>query len=137
MKTGTKSGLFLMELLLTLLLFALCAAICMQVFAFASHRADDTEDLSKGVFAASSAAECYKSCGGDLQVVAATLGGRVTDGTLTIDYDDQWMISTTSIYTLTMTDLDDGSASIVVTADDSRGQREIYSLTVRTVMANA
>jgi type II secretory pathway pseudopilin PulG len=61
MKSKTKSGLFLLELLVALLVFAFCAAICLRIFVAASTRAKDAENLNQAVRLATTAAENYKS----------------------------------------------------------------------------
>ena len=91
--SGNKTGLFLIELIIALLLFAFCAAICMQVFASARQKAQDSENLSHSVFLATSAAECYKATNGDLARVAELLGdGRVGANAVTIQYDAEWNV---------------------------------------------
>ncbi len=87
----SKSGLFLMELIFLVPLFAISAAICLQMFAYASLTAQKAENLSYATLAARSAAECYQATGGQLVEVADVLSGTATQTTMTVAYDDQWL----------------------------------------------
>jgi hypothetical protein len=92
-KSGTKTSLFLIELIISLLLFAFCAAICIQIFAGAKFRTQDSASLSKSVFLASSAAERYKACGGDMERLRGFYGAdsaQLLDGALRVYYDENW-----------------------------------------------
>ena len=70
MQTDHKSSLFLMELIFTILFFALASAVCMQLFARAHTLQTDTEDLNQSLLLAQSAAEAFESTGGDLNAFA-------------------------------------------------------------------
>ena len=70
MQTDHKSSLFLMELIFTILFFALASAVCMQLFARAHTLQTDTEDLNQSILLAQSAAESFESTGGDLNAFA-------------------------------------------------------------------
>ena len=70
MQTDHKSSLFLMELIFTILFFALASAVCMQLFARAHTLQMDTEDLNQSILLAQSAAESFESTGGDLNAFA-------------------------------------------------------------------
>lgn len=87
---SSKSTLFLMELVVVIFFFSICAAICVNVFGSAQMMAKDSYNLSNAVMAARSAASCYKAADGDLAQTAALLDG-VQDGTrCAIYYDGQW-----------------------------------------------
>ncbi|MDR3278547.1 MAG: hypothetical protein LBT12_07210 [Oscillospiraceae bacterium] len=130
---GTKTGLFLVELMISLLLFAYCAAICIQIFNAAGARTRGSENLSRGVFAATSAAEIYKSSGGDLEKVAKVLGGIVIEDAnfdVIVGYDASWHAQdalwvwssaypSPPTYYLTLTSIRDGLAEIRVVDEAS------------------
>ncbi|MBQ0136227.1 MAG: hypothetical protein KBS43_05785 [Oscillospiraceae bacterium] len=63
MKTNSrsKSSLFLMELIIVIMFFALSAAICMKVFSSAKVKTDLARNMTNASFAAESLAECYKA----------------------------------------------------------------------------
>lgn len=92
-KTRSKSSLFLMELIVVLMFFSLCAAICMKVFAVSKVKTDYANDLSHASFAVETAAEVYKDKKGDVNSVAEFFGGAKTeDSTVTVYYDREWNI---------------------------------------------
>ena len=136
--SGNKTGLFLIELIIALLLFAFCAAICMQVFASARQKAQDSEALSHSVFLATSAAECYKATNGDMKKVAGLLGVN-SDGSdvLAIRYSEDWDILTAigdERYYLAVKKNPDGTASIEISTDAKAAPAKvIFSLAVGMV----
>lgn len=67
----SKTSLLLMEQLVMLLVFALAAALCLQVFAKAEVISADTAHRDQAVVLARNAAELLKSTDGDLQAVRA------------------------------------------------------------------
>ena len=86
----SKSSLFLMELILVILFFAISAAVCIRVFVSAEQTAERSRDLSCAVLAAQSAAECYRASGGDPETAAVLLSGSAADSGLTVGYDADW-----------------------------------------------
>ncbi|MDR1328392.1 MAG: hypothetical protein LBK23_02175 [Oscillospiraceae bacterium] len=90
---GTKTSLFLVELIISLLLFSFCAAICIQIFNAASRRARDSESLNRAVFLVTQASELYKASGGDLEKVIKEYGRShsvLLDGYMEVYYDENW-----------------------------------------------
>ncbi len=71
----SKSGLFLIELIISILFFSLGSIVCIQMFVASYVTAEDSARLTSAVVAAQSAAEIYKSGGSELlaQKTAATL----------------------------------------------------------------
>ncbi len=96
MKTtgASKSGLFLMELLAVILLFSVCAAVCLQLFAYANVTAQNAENLSYGAMVSYSCAACYQATDGDLQQMATLLEGKVDGDTVVVLYDQEWQPTT-------------------------------------------
>ena len=86
----TKSGLFAIELLIGVGVFAICAAICVGLFVRAEVVSRDSADMTHAVNEARSVAECYKAAGGDLNRTAELCGGSVTDSILFLEYDEEW-----------------------------------------------
>lgn len=127
-RTGfSKSGLFLLELMLVILFFAISAAVCLQMFAYASLTAKNAENLSYATLAARGAAQCYQATQGDLDQVADLLEADASQGMLCVDYDAQWQVSQgEACYQLTLTQRG-ATADIVVAAvvDDAT---PIYTL---------
>lgn len=69
-----RSGLFLIELLLALLFFSLTSAVCMKVFGTSALLTREKKDQDAAAEASVCAAECLKSCEGDLERTAELLG---------------------------------------------------------------
>ena len=155
---GTKTSLFLIELMISLLLFAFCAAICVQIFYASNKRTNGAEAMSKAVFEATTVAELYKANGGDLQAVADSFNPSQAwymNGVLSVYFDENWnetlvpmLRSSTdwSGYTLTIYDYGDNSAHINVSKVKQglepisidelvmrQNNEEIFAITVKAV----
>lgn len=73
-RSGGRSSLFLMELMLAILIFSLCAAVCMKMFARARTDTDYSENLTRAVTLGQSACELYKQTLDPSAVLAALDG---------------------------------------------------------------
>lgn len=127
----SKAPLALMEQLIMLLVFAVAAALCLQVFALSGRLSRQLEAQDRAVIAVENAAETVKNVRGDLNGLVLTLGGS-TDGEIwTASYDAAWQPSETAAYTLTVTPAPSpallGMAD--VTAADANGEI-LFSVTV-------
>ena len=124
---GTKTSLFLLELMISLLLFSFCAAICVQIFHASNKRTESAEDLSKAVFEATTLAELYKANGGDLQAVADSFNpvhAWYMNDVLSVYFDENWNETMMPMlrssypappgYTVQVSDNGDSSADIKV-----------------------
>ena len=60
MKTNSKSSLFLMELMIALLIFAVCACVCAAINAKASVNIAESRDMSNALILAQNSAEKIK-----------------------------------------------------------------------------
>ena len=96
MNQRSRSTLFLIEQLIVVAVFAICAAACVKILASAFLTARESKDVSGAVLIAQSAVESYKSVAGDIGKVAQLLGGtseNVGNGiALTVYYDKQWQV---------------------------------------------
>ena len=93
-KARSKSSLFLMELIIVIMFFALSAAICMKVFSSAKVKADLSRDMTNASFAAESLAECYKaekSEGTDLSKIYPY--ATEYNDIYTVYYDEDWTLA--------------------------------------------
>ena len=66
-----KASLQLMEQLIMILVFALAAALCLQVFAKAGEISEETDHYDRAVTLAANAAEVLKATGGDEEAAEA------------------------------------------------------------------
>lgn len=59
----TKAAIFLMELLIVIAVFSVCAAVCAFIFTEAFITANEASDLNNAVITAKNAAEIFKASG--------------------------------------------------------------------------
>ena len=90
MKEKSKTSLFLMELVLMILFFAVSAAVCMRVFSSAQLKSNHSDDLSNASLKAQSAAECWKLSQGEASLAAEVLGGEKTENGAAVYFDKNW-----------------------------------------------
>ena len=86
----TRSGLFAIELLISVGVFSLCAAICVGLFVRSEVMSQDSANLNQAVTVAKNAAECFKAAGGDMAKTAQLTGGKLAGNTLFLEYDEHW-----------------------------------------------
>ena len=86
----SKAPLALMEQLVMLLVFALAAALCLQVFVLSDRMSQRGEARDHAVIQVQNAAETIKNCGGDLEKCAELLGGTCDETVWQIGYDAGW-----------------------------------------------
>ncbi len=65
----SKTSLFLMELIITILLFAACGAVCMRLFVTSYVMTQDTVELNESVSIAQGFAEVMRGTDGDIDSV--------------------------------------------------------------------
>lgn len=93
-KNSSKSGIFLMELILSILFFAIAAAVCVKLFVTAHRLSDQSVNLNHAVSMAESVAEAFYGCNGnagELENLFPDAGMNQTDEQtmLTINNADQ------------------------------------------------
>ena len=86
----SKAPLVLMEQFIMILVFALTATVCLQVFVFASRTSSTGELRAHAVTAVQNAAESIKLCEGDWEKLTALQGGSTTDDGWQLAYDSNW-----------------------------------------------
>ena len=90
MNTRSKTGLFLIELIIVITIFAMSAAVCLRLFFQSRVIADESRNLSRASLEVLSVADCYKSADGSFDMAADLLGCRTESGVLTVYYDADW-----------------------------------------------
>ena len=86
----SKAPLALMELILMVLVFALAAGLCLQVFVFAGQVSRNCEAKDRAMLVVQNAAEVWKINDGDAQKCVQKLGGEVDASVWQIGYDATW-----------------------------------------------
>ncbi|MDR0425203.1 MAG: hypothetical protein LBH39_07145 [Clostridiales Family XIII bacterium] len=133
---SSHSRAFFLELVINLVLFMLCAAVCLQVFARAFAKSDESSVLAQATLRAQSIAEAFKASGGDLGFVMDTVGGEATAEGLVLYYDDGWALTSaeSAVYTVDCrVDLGSAPASAEITA--SKGGERIFGITAKKYLA--
>jgi len=98
MNQRSKSTLFLIEQLIVVAVFAICAAACISIMVAAYFNANESRSISNALVRAESAAEVFKATSGDVDSIADILGSDVSwvmsidseHTTITVHYDSQW-----------------------------------------------
>lgn len=85
-----KAPLSLMEQLIMLLVFALTAALCLQIYVFSAQISRRSEAQAHAVIAVQNTAESVKFCRGDVSRYPRVLGGAGTAQQWEIRYDENW-----------------------------------------------
>jgi len=101
MTQRSKSTLFLIEQLIVIAVFAICAAACISILVAAYFYTTDSKTLSQATIKAESGAEAFKVTGSDFASAADILGGSTTTvglGTsgvsvIAVYYDNNWQVS--------------------------------------------
>ena len=78
--TKSKSALFLMELVIVILFFSICAAVCMQLFVQTHLLGQKTSELNNSVTAAQGVAEVVRGTDGSIDTLMKYYPAAVTDG---------------------------------------------------------
>ena len=99
MNTRSKSTLFLIEQLIVVAVFAICAVACISILTSSFFFAHDASDTSRALIEAQSSAEIFRATGGDFQVVADIMGGTFSDQdanevAVNVFFDRHWDVIT-------------------------------------------
>lgn len=86
----SKAPLALMEQLAMLLVFALAAALCLQVFVLSSKISKDCEIRDRAVVVAQNAAETMKIAKGDPEKTTGLYGGCWQNGKWVKGFSETW-----------------------------------------------
>jgi hypothetical protein len=129
-KANSRSVLFLTELIIAILIFALSMGICGGVFANAFMTATTGTNLNEAVFLSESVAEAFHAYD-DFSDFAANIGGVATEDAVTVYYDKNWNPLPDSDgvqYTLVAAVSKEGNVATAV-INVSRGSKPIFDLT--------
>ena len=131
----SKSTLFLMELIIVIFFFSICAAICVNVFGSAQQMARDSHNLSNAVMAARSAAGCYKSADGDIGAAVELLDGAMSADHGIVYYDKEWQqvaSADESRFYLLIDPLERPGEAVVAVFENDSSEDALFQLQVKT-----
>jgi len=96
MRSSSKAGLFLIELIIIIAFFAVASSYNMRLFVQAHVISAASESLNMAVNASQSAAECFRAVGGDKERMLSLLpgsmsnGDRESDDQIIVKYNSEW-----------------------------------------------
>lgn len=131
-----KATLFLMELVLVIFFFSICAAICVNIFGSVQTMADNSENVSRAAVEARSAASCFKAAEGDLEQTALLLNGVETDDSVLVYFDKNWNrtdAAETAWYAVQLKQrTKPGEADVYILQLDTASDNILFSIPVKT-----
>ena len=86
----SQTPLTLIEQTVMLLVFALAAVLCLQVFVWSQNASVESRSIDQASLQAQNAAEILKSCRGDYERAAEIGRWTQTEGGWTVGYDEDW-----------------------------------------------
>ncbi len=90
MQKTSKSGLFLLEMLIIIVFFAATSAICVRLFVYSAQLSDRSSALTEAMVRAQSAAEAVKAAEGDETLLESLLHGDWENGVLRVFYNQDF-----------------------------------------------
>lgn len=112
MSKRSNSSLFLMEQIVVIIIFAVCASACVKIFVESYLTTVQAQAISHALLVAESGAETYKAVAGDIAQLAETLGGeRQANGEADVYYNSEWQVCSLeeAVYVLRIEPLNDAA----------------------------
>ena len=135
---SSKSGLFLIELIIAILFFSVASAICVQLFAQAHLKSIQSKEISMAVTQAQSAAACIKAAENPDQQLSDLLQMQPEGNTLMVGYDKNWQVTQQNpTYAMQVTITEENrmrNATVEVTKPNKKENKQIYALQVSTYL---
>ncbi|MDR3307730.1 MAG: hypothetical protein LBS58_02370 [Coriobacteriales bacterium] len=130
------SRAFFLELVLNLVIFSLCAAVCLQLFVSAKLASDESAALSNLAIEAQVVAEAFKSLDGDIDAVALSLDAQRDGDALLLYYDEEFKpVDAASAPYLIRCDIDTGTVLRTAAITVYQGPKELFSLEAKRYVA--
>lgn len=140
-----KAPLTMMELMVMTVVFALCAALCLQAFVESDRLSRRAEARDRAVVLCQSVAEVIRYNGGDIGAALTQVNGvpplHSSDPVWLEDYDENWKVvpesgtSLCSAYILKVTELDSafpglGRANVEAYDCEGDGMESLFSIEI-------
>ena len=132
----SKSGLFLMELIIAICFFAVSSAICVQLFAHAHTLSQRSKGIQMAVLNAQSVAEGFRGLEGDVEALANLWQVSANDGSFVAWFDDDWAnVTHSSRFRMAVViDVLAVPATININITDTVLETELYSVRLSRYM---
>lgn len=140
----SKTSLFLLELIISILFFSLSAAVCVQLFVKAHQISEKSVDESHAVMWAESLAEAFSSCNGDFEDTCTTmenLGPAYYDSsshTLTLSLNSKWELTkeaSEAAYQAVLTQSQEDTMSVanieILSLNSTMNSDSLYQLSIK------
>lgn len=138
MRRSSRSGLFLLELIIAITFFAVSGAVCVKIFAGAHIISQQSHNLNMAINYAQSAAECYKYANGDIAVLADIMpDARLVGQSAERSFDKHWNYSPAEsqrFKVLVTSSQSDGFNTGNISVIDQASHETIYSLEVKVYL---
>ena len=91
----SKSSLFLIEQLIVIAVFAICATVCVRIFVESHILSNAGADINNALFITKNSVESFKAASGDIDITAHILGINLyrhsqADNVFFAYYDKEW-----------------------------------------------
>lgn len=129
-----KSGLFLIELVVIILFFAITSAICANLFVNAHLLGVESKELNLAVIQVQTVAESVKKAQGDTKELAKLLKTPLRDGKIAIYYDENWNTTVhqqDACYQLCVTQKQNNNGMLHADVAIKKGEKTIYGVEVK------
>jgi type II secretory pathway pseudopilin PulG len=113
MRERSKSTLFLIEQIIVIAVFAVCAAVCVKILTVSFLMTENAVDTRNALAVAESAAESFKAFNGDVERVFEIMSGDVDGFNLYIDVREEMYVLFADIK-VTKIDTDNELVSLTV-----------------------
>ncbi len=136
MKQDSKVNIFLIELLIAVMFLSVYSAVCLKLFSAAHMASLESKRLNKAAVLCASAAEVYKSFGGNKSQTADTLGGNydTKEDTLKVYLDKEFnnCDEQNAVYELYINDfkINSNVTSAKIGVNTYQGSEEIFNMEV-------
>lgn len=95
---SSRTGLFLMELILSIFFFCLAAAVCVQMFVMSHTLSSNSNKLNIAITSCQSMAEAFYATDGDLSKLATLMDGiSLSDSKVTQEKEDGFKVEGTLV----------------------------------------
>lgn len=134
-RSRSKSFLFLTELCIAILFFAITCAVCVQMYGKAKIISNQSRDLANAVNICENIASLVKADQTPEQIAENLSDASQKDGSINVFYDDKFNTTTTNpSYKTKVTFLEnEGLLNVTISVQTAYTQQEVYTLCVSTL----
>lgn len=123
-RTSSRTGLFLMELILAVLFFSLASVLCIQMFVKSHTLSQNSVELNHSILWTQNVSECFYSCNGNAEELSCLFPQGAFEAfennnyRLTLLYNDEFQFIPVTADTLTGTAYRYRLTALITPAED-------------------